>query len=137
MVEPSHTAGLWPSLFEPLRTVGHKIADWFAPASEAESDQDGYQIDLELPGVSKDDIEIAQHENVLIVKGEKRATRERKDGSVYFCERQYGAFQRSFRLPPDADGAAVAAVLRDGVLSLTIPRIAPQTLTARKIPISI
>ena len=135
MVESSHTAGFWPSLYEPFRNVGTKIADFFAPASEAGSDEDGYQIDLELPGVKKEDIEISQHEQVLTVKGEKRSNREERRGSVFFCERQYGAFQRTFRLPPDADAGAISASFKDGLLSLRIPRRAPKEPAARKIEI--
>jgi HSP20 family protein len=135
MVESSHTAGFWPSLYEPLRNIGSRIADFFAPASEAGSDDEGYQIDLELPGVKKEDIEISQHEQVLTVQGEKRSNREESKGSVFFCERQYGAFQRTFRLPPDADPGAISATYKDGLLSLRIPRKAPKEPAARKIEI--
>ena len=135
MVESSHTAGFWPSLYEPFRTIGHRIADFFAPASEAGSDDDGYQIDLELPGVKREDIEISQHEQVLTVKGEKRSAREETNGSVFFCERQYGSFQRTFRLPPDANPGAISASFTDGLLSLKIPRRVPQEPAARKIQI--
>ena len=135
MVETSHVAGFWPSLYEPLRQMGHKVADWFAPASEAGMQEDAYKIDLELPGVKQDDIDISLHKDVLTVKGEKRAKREQKTGPVYFCERQYGTFQRSFRLPPDADGEGVVASFTDGLLSLTVPRRKPEAPEAKKIAI--
>jgi len=135
MVESSHTAGLWPSLMDPFRNLGHRIADWFAPASEAGSDDNAYRIDLELPGVKKDQIEISLHDNVLIVKGEKRSEREEQKGAVFFCERQYGAFQRSFRLPPDAEGDKVGASFNDGVLTLMIPRRQPDVPKAQRIEI--
>lgn len=135
MVESSHVAGFWPSLYEPFRSLGGKIADWFAPASEAGSDDNAYHIDLELPGVKMDDIDISIHENVLSVKGEKRSMREEKKDAVYFCERQYGAFQRSFRLPADAVGDKVDAAFKDGLLTLTIPRAAPETPKAQKIEV--
>lgn len=136
MVESSHAAGFWPSLYEPFRSVGHRIADFFAPASEAGANGDAYQIDLELPGVKKDDISISQHDNVLTVKGEKRSSRTEKTDSVFFCERQYGSFQRTFRLPPDSDPEKIDASFNDGVLSLNIPKRAPETPAARAIKIS-
>ena len=76
MVESSHTAGFWPSLYEPFRNVGHKIADFFAPASEAGADDAGYRIDLELPGVRREDIEIAMEESMMeiIPQLEKRTS---------------------------------------------------------------
>lgn len=135
MVETSHIAGFWPSLYEPLRTLGGKISDWFAPASEAGSDDDGYRIDLELPGVAMEDIDIAVHNDSLTVKGEKRSKREQSKGAVYFCERQYGTFQRTFRLPPDALPDRIDAAFKDGLLSLTIPRRQPVAPKATKVAI--
>jgi HSP20 family protein len=124
MVESTHTAGFWPALTEPLRTFGARVADWFAPASEASSDKDTYEISLELPGVAKDDIEVTMKDHLLTVKGEKRAKREMasEDGGMFFCERQYGAFQRSFRMPPDSAGDKVDASFSDGVLTIRVPR---------------
>lgn len=135
MVESSHVAGFWPSIYEPFRSLGGKIADWFAPASEAGSSENAYHIDLELPGVKMDDIDISVHQNMLTVKGEKRSMREEKKDSVYFCERQYGAFQRSFRLPADAVADAIDASFKDGLLTLTIPRKAPEAPKAQKIAV--
>ncbi|MEM7742369.1 MAG: Hsp20/alpha crystallin family protein [Pseudomonadota bacterium] len=135
MVEQSHTAGFWPSLYEPFRALGTKVADFFAPASEAGSDEDAYRIDLELPGVEEADIDISVADNVLTVKGEKRTTREETKGAVYFCERQYGSFQRSFRLPGDANGSAVDATFRNGVLTLSVPRLKPEQPKATKVQI--
>lgn len=135
MVETSHVAGFWPSVYEPFRSLGGKLADWFAPASEAASDETAYRIDLELPGVKMDDIDISVTNNVLSVKGEKKSAREETSGDVYFCERQYGAFQRSFRLPADAAAERVDASFKDGLLSLTIPRHVPEVPQAKKIAI--
>lgn len=136
MVEKSHTVGGWPSLFEPFRTVGRQVADWFAPASEAGSSNAGYRIVLELPGVEDKDIDISVHDGVVTIKGEKKSTREEQGDTWYFSERQYGAFQRSFRLPPDADENAVNADLRDGVLTIVIGRSTPETPEAKKIAIN-
>lgn len=135
MVESSHVAGFWPSIYEPFRNLGGKIADWFAPASEAASDEAAYRIDLELPGVRMEDIDISVTDNVLAVKGEKKSMREETRRDVYFCERQYGAFQRSFRLPPDANVSGVDAHLQDGLLSITIPRKTPEAPAAQKVAI--
>ena len=48
MVEKSHTAGWWPHLYEPLKGIGERIADWFAPRAEAASSEDVYEISIEL-----------------------------------------------------------------------------------------
>jgi HSP20 family protein len=122
MVEKSHVAGFWPQLYEPLRNFGTRVADWLAPASDASSDEAAYRITMELPGVEEKDIDLSVHDGVISIKGEKTATREEKGETWFFTERQYGSFSRSFRLPPDADGEKVEAHLKDGVLSVTIPR---------------
>ncbi|PQO21806.1 glutamyl-tRNA amidotransferase [Rhodobacteraceae bacterium WD3A24] len=122
MVEKSSVANFWPSIYEPLRQFGTRMAELVAPASEASSGDDAYRISLELPGVSEDDIELTVEGGVVSVKGEKKTEREERSDTWYFSERQYGAFSRSFRLPDDADEDAVKADLKDGVLNITIPR---------------
>jgi len=135
MVEKSHVAGFWPQLYEPLRNFGSRVADWLAPASDASSDEDAYRITMELPGVEEKDIELSVHEGVVTVTGEKSATREEKGETWFFSERQYGQFSRSFRLPPDADGAKVDAHLKDGVLTVIIPRRSKAPEEGRKVEI--
>lgn len=122
MVEKSHTSGFWPSLYDPLRQMGQRIADWIAPASEASGGETAYTISVELPGVAEKDIDLSVGEGVITLKGEKRTEREEAGETWYFSERQYGAFSRSFRLPPDADAEAVDAALKDGVLTITVPK---------------
>jgi HSP20 family protein len=135
MVEKTHTAGWWPQVYEPLRNIGAKIADWFAPASDAASTEDAYEINMELPGVEADDIDIAVNDGQLTVRGEKRFQREEKGRTYYFSEREYGAFQRSFRLPTDADADNVAADFQNGVLTVRIPKTKPRQESAKKIQI--
>lgn len=135
MVEKSHVAGFWPQLYEPLRNFGARVADWLAPASDASSDEKAYRITIELPGVEEKDIDLSVHEGVVTVTGEKSATREEKGETWFFSERQYGRFSRSFRLPPDADGAKVDAHLKDGVLTVVIPRRTKAPQEGRKVEI--
>ena len=135
MVEKSHTAGWWPQVYEPLRHLGERIADWFAPRSEASTIKDCYEISIELPGVKVEDIDVSAHDNHLTVKGEKRAEREEVGRSYFFSEREYGAFQRTFRLPPDADQDNISADYRDGVLSLRVPKAGPPPETKTQIKV--
>lgn len=136
MVEKSHTSGFWPSLYEPFRSMGSRLADWVAPASEASANDGGYRIAIELPGVAEKDVEVTVDEGVVTVRGEKSASREEKGETWYFSERQYGSFSRSFRLPPDADPGGVKADLKDGVLTLTVSRKAPKEADkVKKVPI--
>ena len=127
MVEKSHTSGFWPSLYDPLRHVGQRVAEWLAPASEAAASEDAYKITVELPGVEENDIDLRVEDGLVSLKGEKRTEREEKGETWFFSERQYGSFSRSFRLPPDADAEKMDAHLKDGVLTVTLPRAEKKT----------
>lgn len=135
MVEKSQNFGLWPQLFDPLRGFGARIADWLSPASDASSDAMAYKISVELPGVAESDISLTVEDGTLTITGEKKSSREEKGESWYFTERQFGSFTRSFRLPADADQAAVSADLKAGVLSVTVPRKSKAAGTTRKVQI--
>ncbi|MEM7223403.1 MAG: Hsp20/alpha crystallin family protein [Pseudomonadota bacterium] len=135
MVEKSHTAGWWPYIYEPLRGLGEKIADWFAPRSEASAAEDSYEITLELPGVKAEDIDVSLDDGSLTVKGEKRSQREEKGRTYFFSEREYGAFQRSFRLPADARPDDISADFKDGILSLKVPKQTPAKKSSKRIEI--
>lgn len=135
MVEKSHTSGFWPSLYDPLRQMGERVSQWLAPASEAAASDSAYRIAVELPGVEEKDIHLNVQNGVVSLSGEKRTEREEKGETWYFSERQYGSFSRSFRLPPDADEKNVDAQLKDGVLTISIPKTAHEKSASSKIPI--
>ncbi len=135
MVEQTHTAGWWPNLYEPLRSIGQKVADWFAPRSEASAVKDFYEINIELPGVKSDDVDVSVHDNSITVRGQKQSKRQETGRTYFFCEREYGAFQRTFRLPPDAEKDKIDAEFSDGVLSLKIAKHAAGQTAGRKVEI--
>lgn len=135
MVEKTHTSGFWPSLYDPLRHMGERVADWLAPASEAAADDSAYRIAVELPGVAEKDIDLSVEDGVVTLKGEKRTEREEKGETWFFSERQYGSFSRSFRLPPDAAADQIDAHLTDGVLNISIPKTAPAKPESSKVQI--
>ncbi len=136
MVEKSHTAGLWPSFYEPFRNFGSHVADWLAPASDPSADEAAYRISVELPGVEEKDIDVSVNEGVVTVKGQKSSAREEKGETWFFSKRQFGSFSRSFRLPADAVGDDIAAHLKDGVLMLSVPRRRPEAPEATKVKIT-
>lgn len=136
MVEKSHTAGGWyPSLLRPFHDIGHRIADFFAPDADAAATDEQYEIDMELPGVTLDDIHIDIQEDTMTVRGEKKTEREEEGKTYFFSERTFGSFQRSFRLPANADADKIAANFKDGVLSIQIPKAGPPPEQTRRIEI--
>ena len=124
MVEKTDRTGLWPSLYDPLRNFGHRLAEWLSPPSEASAGKSAYDISMELPGVAEEDIDLSVADGVVTVRGEKKTQTEKSGDTWYFSERQYGAFSRSFRLPEDADGANASATMKDGVLHISVPKLA-------------
>lgn len=135
MVEKTQSQLGWPALFDPFRGLGARVADWLSPASDAKSDDKGYTITLELPGVAEDDISLTVDDGVVTVAGEKQTSREDKGETWYFSERQFGSFSRTFRLPADADEASVSAALKDGVLSVHVARRSAAESKSRKIKV--
>ena len=136
MVEKTNNPGWWPGFYEPFRHLGERIADLFTPRAEAKASNAHYEITMELPGVTEGDIEVSLHEGVLTVKGEKHSERKEEGEGYFFSEREYGRFQRTFRLPADASGEDVAADFSNGVLKITVPKIAEEKAQVKKIKVT-
>ncbi len=136
MVEKSVTSGFWPSLYDPFRGFGTRLADWLSPATEASSDDGSYRITVELPGVAEEDMHLTVEDGVVAITGEKKTSREEKGETWYFSERQFGSFSRSFRLPADADEAGVKAAMKDGVLTVTVPKKTPEKAPSKRVQIT-
>jgi HSP20 family protein len=89
-----------------------------------ETDKD-IEITAELPGLEEKDVQINLADNVLTIKGEKKAEKEEKDKSYRLVERSYGAFSRSIELPGGVNPDAIKANLAKGVLKVSVPKPAP------------
>ncbi|WDP91389.1 MAG: Hsp20/alpha crystallin family protein [Desulfobacter sp.] len=94
-----------------------------------------YTVSLEIPGVREKDISLELAQDTLIICGEKRQGKEEKNKNFYRMERSYGAFQRTLSLPEDADRDRIKAGFKNGVLDITIPRMAGSGSRARQIEI--
>jgi len=81
----------------------------------------GMSIEIEIPGIEKEDIKITITENKLHIKGEKRFKKEQAKQKYYMLERPYGTFNRIFELPENIDIENIKAKIIDGVLSILIP----------------
>ncbi len=123
------------SASEPLPVGSFEIATLPEAWARAAVTPEAYEISMELPGVGQDDIDIAVQDNMLIVTGEKRSEHEETGKSYFFSEREYGAFQRAFRIPPDADQEAIDAEFRNGILTLKLPKMRAASGPARKVSI--
>jgi HSP20 family protein len=87
----------------------------------AETDKD-IEITAELPGLEEKDIQVNIADNVLTIKGEKKAEKEEKDKNYHVVERSYGSFYRALNLPTGINADAIKANLANGVLKVTVPK---------------
>jgi HSP20 family protein len=111
---------------------GEPIAHNF-PEIDIEDTGNQYQIDANLPGVDPKNIQIHLNQDDLTIKGTISKTQEKKDKNYIRCERVFGSFTRTLRLPNADQEAEINAVYKNGVLSITVPKI--KTKTARQIQI--
>jgi HSP20 family protein len=93
------------------------------PADVIERDKE-YVVKVDLPDVRKDDVKVLFDDGVLTIKGERRVEKEVKGEKVHRTERFVGTFERSFALPEDVDTKGIRAESRDGVLVVTLARVA-------------
>jgi HSP20 family protein len=96
-------------------------ADW-RPAIDVKETPEGLSVTAELPGLDQADVEIALDEDVLTIKGEKKAETTREEKGVHVQERAYGSFARSLQLPFAPKPETVEASFAKGVLTVTLPR---------------
>jgi HSP20 family protein len=94
----------------------------FEPAVEVADNNAQVTVKVQVPGVSKDNLQVDVAENALTVRGEIKGE-ENTDGKQYYQrEFRYGAFSRTIPLPPGLQADQATAELKDGVLTITIPK---------------
>ncbi len=96
--------------------------DWM-PAVDISETENEISIRADIPGMSKDDIKVIVHENVLTLKGERRSEKTEKKTNFYRSERVYGSFYRSFSLPSMVDAGKIKANYVNGVLEVSLPKV--------------
>lgn len=94
----------------------------FIPRVDVLEDEKGYDVQVAVPGMNKDDFKLDLNDNVLTVSGERKLNRESKNNGVHTVETQYGKFARSFTLPDDVDGTKINARYNNGILEIRIPK---------------
>jgi HSP20 family protein len=98
----------------------------FIPPADVIEREKEYLVKVDLPDVRKEDVKVLFDEGVLTIKGERKVEKETKGETVHRTERFYGMFERSFALPDDVDPKGIHAESKDGVLMVSLPRVAVQ-----------
>ena len=109
----------------------------FSPSVNTREGEYAYHVEVDLPGVKKEDIHVdISEDNVLTISGERKTKNEVKENDYYKCESSYGKFTRSFTLPANVDAESISANSEDAVLEIVIPKIKEEEKTAsRKIDV--
>ena len=93
----------------------------YRPSAAIAENEGGYTLTMDLPGVSKDDVKIQLHKNVLTISGTRSFSRNEKDQLVH-SEIPAGNFERSFRMTQSIDSEHIKTDLSNGVLTITLPK---------------
>ncbi|HTR50363.1 MAG TPA: Hsp20/alpha crystallin family protein [Kofleriaceae bacterium] len=96
----------------------------FTPAFEVKETKDSFLFKADLPGMKESDIDVKITGNRLAITGKREAEYEDKNDTYYTYERSFGSFQRTFMLPEGLDTDHVHAELKDGVLTVALPKLA-------------
>lgn len=97
--------------------------------------KDKITVTLEMPGMEKKDINIELKDYVLTISGEKKDAQEVKEGDYFLQERQFGTFNRSVSLPENIDVNKISSQLKNGVLTIVVPKTEVKVQEVKKIPI--
>ncbi|MCS6960907.1 MAG: Hsp20/alpha crystallin family protein [Deltaproteobacteria bacterium] len=108
------------------------------PCCQVQENDNEYTIRVDLPGVNEKDLKVElRDDNILHISAERRVEQETSpSSSIHFSEIAYGAYTRTFTLPNDADAKNINAELKNGVLTISIPKsksqVAARTIEVRK-----
>jgi HSP20 family protein len=92
-------------------------------------------VKAEIPGVSKDDLNLYVDENSIKLSGQSKKESEFKEENVYRTERYYGSFSRTIQLPVEVKSEKAKAEYKDGILSIVVPKLEPSKPKGRRIDI--
>ncbi len=110
----------------------------YSPAIDLQEMENAYIAKADLPGLEKEKIQVSVSGNVLTISGERKEETQKEDAQqgVHTTERTYGTFSRSISLPGPVDEAGIAADYKNGVLTVTLPKLKGAALAPKQVPIS-
>lgn len=103
------------------------------PKIDIKDKKDSLLIRAELPGIAEEDVDVEISDGVMTISGESKEEKEKEEEGYYYKESHSGTFSRSFALPSEVVGEKAVADMKNGVLSITIPKIEPKKATKIKV----
>ena len=117
-------------------TAGTEVAALRIPL-DVKEDEKAYHVNADLPGLAESEVEVTFDDGLLTIRGEKKVERDEKKDTWHITERSYGSFARQLSLPAGIDAGKIEAKFDKGVLSVTLPKLAPEQTTSKKINIKV
>jgi HSP20 family protein len=106
-----------------------------APNVDVYEEGDSLVVKAEIPGISKENIDVTFRENVLTISGEKTREEKVENKNYYQLERSYGSFSRTISLPTEVKAEEASATFKDGILEIRIPKTEESKESVKKITI--
>lgn len=105
----------------------------FTPRTNVAESESQFEISMELPGLTTDDVQLEVEDGCLVVSGEHKNETEAEGKTYHRVERRYGTFRRVVRIPDNVDQERIDANFQNGILTVTLPK--SQEEKTRKITI--
>lgn len=133
--------------WNPFRDVDREIGSFFdrtpfklfsamgSPRVDVYQTETNVVVKAEIPGVSKEDLNLYIDENVIRLSGQSKKNEEFKEENVYRTERYFGSFSRTIPLPVEVVSEQAIAEYKDGILSVIVPKVEPSKTKGKKIDI--
>jgi len=118
----------------PFRVTGER-AGAFYPSVDVKEGEKEIVVQAELPGIEEKDVELLLEESSLVLKGEKKLEKEDKGENYHSIERAYGSFQRVIPIPQGIDAKKAEARFKNGILTVTLPKLEPAKAKGKRIAI--
>ncbi len=99
----------------------YTTGDW-CPTADIKEESGHYLISMDVPGVNSDDIEVTVHDGVLSIRGKRNTESRTEENNMVRIERASGQFVRRFQLPNAVDSDSVDANVKNGVLTIRLPK---------------
>lgn len=114
---------------------GRTEATTFGQTDLSETSE-GYELEIDLPGMKRDDVSVDYADGVLTISGERTDDHEEKRKGYYLSERSYGSFRRTFRVPDSVEADRISAHFNDGVLTVRLPKSEEAQKNSRRIEVN-
>ena len=127
---------LFDNFFAPNQFTPRSENNYFSPAVDIHDNNNSYSIKMDLPGIKKEDVHVQLHDGILSIEASHDdENEEKKDGKIIRKERRTGRFIRTFSLTGEVNDDDIDAKFNDGVLEVTIPKVAEKKSTRKQITV--